>query len=108
MSTQALNLVSLANELEEFVKRVVPDCTSYAKYGGTLFTVKPDEKEGQFCGVFTYAEHVQLSFSKGASLNDPKKQLSGNGKYRRHINYKNASDVDFPYLEDLIQQSVNA
>ncbi|PWQ93417.1 DUF1801 domain-containing protein [Leucothrix arctica] len=105
MSTEPLSLISLANELEALIHHSVPDCTSHSKYGGTLFTVKPDEKEGQFCGVFIYTEHVQVSFSQGANLKDPSKLLSGTGKKRRHVNFKSAGDIDFSYLESLLQQS---
>ena len=107
MSTEPLSLISLANELEAFIQHSVPDCTNHSKYGGTLFTVKPDEKEGQFCGVFIYSEHVQVSFSQGASLKDPSKLLVGTGKKRRHVNFKSVGEIDFSYLENLLQQSAS-
>jgi len=59
MSADALSLVPLAKGPEEFIRRVVPASQTVSKYGGTLLTLKPEEKEGQFCGVFIYKEHVQ-------------------------------------------------
>lgn len=47
--------------LEPLVMAAVPGSIKVPNYGGTLYTLKPDEKEGQFCGVFAYNAHVQLS-----------------------------------------------
>lgn len=88
-------LASIADELEEFIRQTVPACRTVKKYGGTLFTLKPDEKEGQFCGVFIYKKHVQLSFSNGAELEDPGQLLSGSGKRRRHLNFPDLIKVDY-------------
>ena len=85
------NLIEL---LDLLVMAAVPKSTKVAKYGGTLYTLKPDEKEGQFCGVFPYKAHVQLSFAKGTSLDDPDGLLEGGGKFRRHLTYKTLDDVD--------------
>jgi len=105
MTTHTLPLVSLANELETFIQNTVPDATTVSKYGGTLFTLKPDEKEGQFCGVFLYQKHVQLSFSKGAELTDPHQLLQGSGKLRRHINFTRLEETKFPELKKLLTQA---
>jgi len=102
MSTNALTLVSLAEELETLIQSVVPKCHRVSKYGGTLFTLKPEEKEGQFCGVFIQKQNVQISFSKGAQVSDPKNLLSGSGKFRRHINFKSSNDVNEKYLKKLL------
>ncbi|GAA4451589.1 DUF1801 domain-containing protein [Novipirellula rosea] len=80
--------------LDSLVMAAVPKATKVAKYGGTLYTLKPDEKEGQFCGVFPYKTHVQLSFAKGNELADPDGLLEGGGKFRRHLTYKSLDDVD--------------
>jgi hypothetical protein len=101
----ALDLVALANELEAFIQSCVPDSAKVSKYGGTLFTLKPEEKEGQFCGVFVYSAHVQLSFSRGPQLKDERKLLTGTGKHRRHINFKNTEEIDYPYIKDLLLQA---
>lgn len=102
MSDTAIEMIALAAELEEFVLQVVPESSTVKKYGGTLFTLHPDEKEGQFCGVFVLKKHVQISFSKGATLDDPLKLLSGTGKLRRHTNYISPKEINFPELEKLL------
>lgn len=101
----ALALIALANELEACIQSCVPDSAKVSKYGGTLFTLKPEEKEGQFCGVFVYSAHVQLSLSHGPKLKDERKMLSGTGKFRRHINFKNTDEIDYAYVQDLIVQA---
>ena len=85
---------NLINLLDTLVMSAVPKATRVAKYGGTLYTLKPEEKEGQFCGVFSYTSHVQLSFAHGASLDDPDGLLEGGGKFRRHLTFKSLDDVD--------------
>jgi len=102
MSIDALSLIGLAEEIEACIRSTVPNCSSLSKYGGTLFTLKPEEKEGQFCGVFIYQKHVQISFSKGAQIVDPKNLLSGTGKLRRHINFKSMEDVEETDLAELL------
>lgn len=90
-------LVENCNErgvLDSLVITAVPKASKVAKDGGTLYTLKPEEKEGQFCGVFPYMAHVQLSFAQGASLDDPDGLLEGGGKFRRHLTYKSLDDVD--------------
>jgi len=101
MNDTAINLMSLAEELEALIQVTVPECTSVSKYGGRLFTLNPEEKEGQFCGVFIYKAHVQISFSKGAQIKDENKILSGSGKLRRHINFRTRDDVSGKDLRKL-------
>jgi len=52
LNDDSVNLIALADELEELIQATIPKSTRVSKYGGTLFTLKPEEKEGQFCGVF--------------------------------------------------------
>ena len=107
MENDTVDLVSIANELEAFVQSCVPESTRVSKYGGSLFTLKPEEKEGQFCGVFVYTAHVQLSFSNGPQLSDERKILKGSGKYRRHVNFKSQDQIDYEYLKGLICQAAS-
>ncbi len=105
MSESILELTSLADELESYIRVVIPGSKTVNKYGGTLFTLKPEEKEAQFCGVFMYKKHVQISFSNGVDLKDPRNQLLGSGKRRRHLNFSSSKDIDFTELEKLLKQA---
>ncbi len=95
----------LVGRLHDLILRVVPEAETVSKYGGTLYTLHPDENERQFCGVFSYKEHVQLAFSTGAWLKDPKHLLSGSGKYRRHINFRWPKEIEEKPISELLQQA---
>lgn len=105
MTEDVLNMVALADELEAIILDVVPGCQTLQKYGGTLFTLRPEEKEGQFCGVFVHKKHVQISFSKGAELKDPSSLLLGTGKYRRHINVTTSIQASDKAVRKLLKQA---
>jgi len=105
MNDTAIELIALADELEAFIRSVIPKATTVSKYGGKLFTLKPEEKEGQFCGVFIYKAHVQISFSKGAHISDENKLLLGSGKLRRHINFRSIDDVSDNDLRKLLERA---
>lgn len=105
MNDSVLGMVALADELEAFIMESIPKSDTVKKYGGTLFTLKPNEKEGQFCGVFIYKQHVQLSFSKGAELTDTKGLLTGSGKLRRHVNLQSLEQVNLKELKKLLRQA---
>ena len=105
MSENIFDMTALADELEDYIRLVIPESETVKKYGGTLFTLKPEEKEGQFCGVFIYTKHVQISFSKGAMLKDPHDLLLGSGKYRRHLKFLSSDSIDFKKLEKLLKQA---
>lgn len=105
VNVNALDLIALAEEVELIIQTTIPKSSRIQKYGGTLFTLKPDEKEGQFCGVFIYKHHVQISFSKGARLQDEKKILSGSGKLRRYMNFATIDEIDLEATVDLLVQA---
>ena len=70
---------NLIAALDQIIISVAPKASTVGKYGGTLYTLRPNEKEGQFCGVFPYKNHVQLSFTRGSELDDPSEVLNGAG-----------------------------
>jgi len=96
---------ALVGALHDLILRAVPGAETVSKYGGTLYTLYPAENERQFCGVFSYKEHVQLSFAAGALLEDSKHLLSGGGKYRRHINFKSPDEIEEESISELLQQA---
>lgn len=105
MSENAMALIALVQELELVIQGAVPEAVTVSKYGGTLYTLSSAEKEGQFCGLFVYSNHAQISFSKGAALDDPDNLLSGSGKLRRHINFHSIDDINDQALEGLLIQA---
>ena len=84
----------IAKSLAEIVRRAEPQASTVDKYGGVLFTLQPELKEGQFCGVFKYTKHVQLAIGFGPQLHDPQGLLQGTGKTRRHVNFRSADQLE--------------
>ena len=78
----------LVQSLREIILGLTPSISEEVKYGGIMFS---DEKP--FCGIFSYAKHVSLEFSEGASLPDKFKVLEGEGKLRRHIKLTSVPDI---------------
>ena len=100
-----IEIASLGQEVEAFILETVTDAQPVKKYGGTLFTLTPQINESQFCGVFLYKAHAQVSFSQGARLCDPQGVLLGQGKYRRHWNFATLEALDLDYLAKLLKQA---
>jgi hypothetical protein len=84
---------AIVKRLDRIVQSCAPQVVRVSKYGGTLYTLWPKQKEGQFCGVFVFKDHVQLAFSHGTALDDPGGLLTGTGKLRRHINFASSDAV---------------
>ena len=91
--------------LDELILEAAPKAQTVPKYGDVLYTLNPDEKEGQFCGIFVYKNHVNLSFGSGTSLVDPAGVLQGTGKFRRHIDFNSPEEVNSKVLLALLKQS---
>lgn len=105
MATIGTEQDAIIERLDQIIRLSAPDVVTVPKYGGTLYTLKPDEKEGQFCGIFPYKDHVQLAFSNGTALKDPKRVLAGAGKCRRHINFSDRQEIDPEVLAELIDNA---
>lgn len=96
---------AIKDRLDRLIRQAVPGVSTVPKYGGLLYTLKPAEKEGQFCGTFAYKDHVQLAFSLGTSLDDPDGLLQGSGKYRRHLNFSSADEIDEKAVTGFLRQA---
>ena len=105
VSMDVLQLEALAQEAELFIQNTIPGSSKVRKYGGVLFTLKPEEKEGQYSGVFINKNYVKISFAKGAQLSDPQGILLGKGKYRRHLNFSSMGDLDLAYVAGLLREA---
>ena len=59
-------------------------------------------------GIFhiaVYSKHVNLGFNEGATLDDPKGILQGNGNQIRHITIKSVEDIKRPGLRAYIRRA---
>jgi len=75
-----------------------PNMDETFKYGGIMFS-----EIDEFGGLFLYNKHVSFEFSYGYKLTTPLK-LEGNGKYRRHLKFKELSDINKKELKALLNQ----
>ena len=98
---------AITQALDGLIRAIVPEVSLVPKYGGTLYTLRPDEKEGQFCGIFPYKAHVQLAFSEGTALQDPAGALEGTGKLRRHVNFSALEGIDAEVVSALLVDAVD-
>ena len=105
-SVQALvediRLVSETNyEIVEAVRALVKhsfkSVAEEVKYGGILFS-----SQVQFCGVFSYKEHVSVEFGSGAKIKDPHGLLEGAGKGRRHLKFMSVQDIENKRLAEYL------
>lgn len=90
----------LVGRIRNLVLGVDDRITEEIKYGGILFSAG-----APFCGLFSYAKHVALEFSRGAELDDPHGVLEGDGKKRRHIKLVGQPDLFQKNLRDYVSQA---
>lgn len=78
----------------------------FDNYNALVFAISPTEKSRDaFVSVAGYPKWVTLFFIDGASLDDPKGLLQGEGKKVRSIRLKGAADIKIPAVSALIKQA---
>ena len=90
----------LVLRVREIVLAIAPDSSESVMYGGIVFAAPV-----QFCGVFAYAEHVSLEFSRGVEFDDQFGVLEGSGKLRRHIKLRAVGDAEAKHVRDYVTQA---
>lgn len=91
---------ALVTALRSVVHQAAAGAGEEVKYGGLLFSVATP-----FCGIFAYAAHVSLEFSRGCDLDDPHGVLEGNGKLRRHIKLLTVDDIGRKQVREYVRQA---
>ncbi|KKC36515.1 hypothetical protein WH87_14315 [Devosia epidermidihirudinis] len=86
--------------LQAIVHANAPGADEAVKYGGLYYaTTRP------FGGIFTYAEHISLEFTRGVELDDPAGLLRGEGKHRRHLRFTTPDDIDAAVIGPYVAQA---
>jgi len=93
----------LVERLRRLVLALGPRVTEEVRYGGLLFSAGPP-----FCAIFSYAKHVALEFSQGATLTDKHKVLEGDGKKRRYIRLEVGADLFNKNVTEYLAQAFAA
>lgn len=90
----------LVTAIRTLVHEVAAGADEEVKYGGLLFSVATP-----FCGIFAYAAHVSLEFSRGCDLDDAHGVLEGKGKLRRHIKLLSVDDIGHKHVRGYVLQA---
>ena len=98
----------LALKLRALVLEEMAPCYEniYDAYSAVAIGYSTSERSGD--GIFhiaVYSKHVNLGFNDGATLEDPKGILQGEGKHIRHITIKNSEDLARPELRAYIRRA---
>ncbi|CAN5570459.1 hypothetical protein BH10PLA2_BH10PLA2_39340 [soil metagenome] len=102
-------LVSLALGLRELILSEAPEANEIV-YDGA-YTVAPHYSatvryQDAFCYIALFSKHINLGFSRGAELPDPKKRLEGAGTQMRHIKLKDPADLEQPELRTFLRAAL--
>ncbi len=62
--------------------------------------------KGVVCAIAPHMKHVNLMFSRGATLPDPAKLLVGTGKQARHVKITSEAETENPALRQLLQEAI--
>jgi len=79
----------------------------YDAYSAVAIGYGPSDRLGD--GIFhvaVYSQHVNLGFNEGATLDDPKGILKGNGTHIRHLTIKTPADLKRPEIRAYIRRAI--
>jgi hypothetical protein len=98
----------LALQLRELVLEEMAPCYEniYDAYSAVAIGYGTSDrlKDGIF-HIAVYSKHVNLGFNDGATLDDPKGILQGDGNHIRHITIKTSEDIERPALRAYIRRA---
>jgi len=60
------------------------------------------------CAIAPFSAHINLMFSKGASLPDPDGLLEGTGKKARHVKIRQVEDLERPAVRALLEEAIRS
>ena len=92
---------ALIRALRKFVKLAAPKLEESVKWGNGCWVKGKDPVSY----VYSAPGYVQLGFFRGASLDDPKGLLEGEGAYVRHIKVRAVGDIDEAAFGALLRQA---
>lgn len=89
-------------EIRQIIFDFFPKAEEKMMYSGIVFFFNDE----MFSGLFLNKKHLTLEFSKGFLMEDPKDQLEGKGKYRRHLKIFTKEDVLSKGVSYFVKQAV--
>ena len=101
-------LIDLYVDLRKFILDIHPKSVELLYHTHALTSLySVSEKMGDgFCLIPIYTNHLNLGFSKGTLLEDPKQLLQGTGKWMRHIPINSQDDYRNQDVEAFIKSAI--
>jgi len=92
----------LIRRMRRFVARTAPELQESVKWGNGCWLL------GKVPIAYVYAapDYLQFGFIRGASLDDPRGLLHGDGQYVRHIKVHRPADIDEAAFAALLRQAI--
>ncbi|MGI9298777.1 MAG: DUF1801 domain-containing protein [Gammaproteobacteria bacterium] len=100
------NAVKITAAIRKIIFDIAPNANEKNMYGGLVYELDALASK-KFCGIFAYANHVSVEFSRGAELADANNLLEGAGKFRRHLKIRGLAEIKAKQAENYIRQSFN-
>ncbi|MFK7803455.1 MAG: DUF1801 domain-containing protein [Anaerolineae bacterium] len=95
----------IINEIRAFFKAQATEAVPIEEriiYGGVGFFIGGKH----FGGAYPNKQHVNLAFSQGVELSDPKALLQGKGKYRRHLQLFSFDELEEKDAQEFVNQAI--
>ena len=103
-------IMAVGQRLRSVVKRAVPDAIERVRPGWALIGYDlPVKRHGVFFAwVWPELEHVHLGFPHGVLMDDPRRELKGDGitKKARWLTYQPGDRVDERQARRLVEEAV--
>jgi len=103
-------IMALGQRLRWVVKRAVPEAIERVRPGWRLigYDLPTRRQGGFFAWVWPELEHVHLGFPHGVLMDDPKRELKGDGitKKARWLTYEPGDRIDEPQALALVEEAV--
>lgn len=91
--------------LRRVVRHAVPDASEYIEKDMLAYAMGPNTYKASVCVISGHKAHVTLGFLRGTRLNDPGKQLQGEGKTVRHLKFTSADEIPEELFADWVRQA---
>src|SRR5215475_8775306 len=98
---------ALALKLRTLIREVMPDAIEQLDPPAHLIGYGLDRTyKGLICGITLHTAHINLMFARGTELPDPNRLLVGAGKRARHINIRQAAEIENPAVGALLMAAL--
>jgi hypothetical protein len=98
---------ALAKKARAAVLRIFPAASEKTYFGwSNTWYGKSGKTVDAVFSISPQKAYVSLFFMRGTELSDPDGLLEGTGKKLRHVNIRNAADLERPALRRLMKQAV--